>query len=120
MNILIFIVIGIASVGVWANHTENTCWEDQATTAFTKYGSLKTRSAITLAAKDNEILESKPNMIEVLEKEYNGCSLGSNGSTILRFHFDDKNKLTMMQAFRHYTGVSDQQLRMQLIEERIF
>lgn len=120
MNILILIVLGIAGVGVWANSTENTCWKYEATTAFEKYGSLKTRSAVLRAAANSEVLESESNLVEILEREYNGCSLGSNGSTVLRFYFDDMNKLTMMQAFRHYSGVSDPNLRMQLIEERKF
>jgi hypothetical protein len=77
-------------------------------------GSLKSRTAILRAATDSEVLESKSNLVEVLEHEFNGCSLGSNGSTVLRFYFNDSNKLTMMQAFRRYGGVSE----MQLIEER--
>jgi hypothetical protein len=122
MDILVFtivsVLVSIFGFGVWANSTENACWKGEATTAFEKYSSLKTRSAILGAAtsRDLDVLNSKQNLVEILEHEFNGCSLGSNGSTVLRFYFDDAHKLTMTQVFRRYGGVSE----MQLIEERKF
>ncbi len=116
VEVLVLAIATIFGFGIWANSTENSCWKYEATTAFEKYGSLKSRAAVLRAANDSEVLESKANLVEVLEHEFNGCSLGSNGSTVLRFYFSDSNKLTMMQAFRRYGGVSE----MQLIEERRF
>jgi hypothetical protein len=123
MNILFLVILIIAGGGLyWADSTEDACWKNEATQAFEKYSSLKTRSAILRASAStgSDVMNSKSNLVEVLEKEFNGCSLGSNGSTVLRFYFDDANKLTMMQAFRHYSGVSDPNYQMQLIEKRKF
>lgn len=116
IDILILAILGIFGVGVWANSTENSCWKYEATSSFEKYSSLKTRTAVLRAATNSEVLDSRSNPVEILEHEFNGCSLGSNGSTVLRFYFDDANKLIMMQAFRRYGGVSE----MQLIDERKF
>jgi hypothetical protein len=123
MNILFLAILIIAGGGLyWADSTEDTCWKNEAAQAFGKYGSLTTRFAILRASAStgNDVMNSKSNVVEVLEKEFNGCSLGSNGSTVLRFYFDDANKLTTMRAFRHYSGVSDPNYQMQLIEERKF
>ncbi|MEK6743382.1 MAG: hypothetical protein AABZ15_07230 [Nitrospirota bacterium] len=119
--VLAFLTIAVVG-GCWIARTEDTCWKNEATQAFEKYSSLKTRSAILRASAStgSDVMNSKSSQVEVLEKEFNGCSLGSNGNTVLRFYFDDANKLTMMQAFRHYSGVSDPDYQMQLIEERKF
>ena len=116
LEILGFTIAAIFGLGIWAESTESSCWKYEATTAFEKYGSLKSRAAILSAATEREVLETKSTLVEVLEHEFNGCSLGSNGDTVLRFTFDDSQKLILMQAFKRYGGVNE----MQLIEERKF
>ena len=94
---------------------ENSCWKREATEAFQKYGALKTRSDI-FAVLD---IETDPgsNPVEVVEKDPNGCSSGSNGQTVLRFSFNDRNQLTKIQVLRNYIA-SDYE--MDLIEERTY
>ncbi len=125
MNIkisLLFKVIGLfvlalltitALIGCWIGRTEDACWKYEATEAFQKYGSLKTRSEILRSVDMEQASGSNP--VEVIEKDPNGCSLGSNGRTVIRFYFDKKNKLTTIQVFRDYIA-SD--YKMELIEER--
>lgn len=103
----------------WAARTEDACWKYEATQAFQKYGSLKTRSDILRvvvgAGKDH----AGSNPLEVVETDPNGCSLGSNGQTVLRLFFDDGNKLTTIQVFRNYLAAGPH-YKMELIEERKF
>lgn len=119
---LIFKVIGLfvlalltvtVLVGCWLAKTEDACWKHEATEAFKKYGFLKTRSQILRSIDAEQASGSNP--VEVIEKDPNGCSLGSNGRTVLRFYFDKRNKLTVIQVFRDYIA-SD--YKMELIEER--
>ncbi len=110
--VLSFVVIASGG-GCWINKTENACWDNEATEAFLKYGSLKTRSDILRVA----YIENDPgtNHVEVIEKDPNGCSFGSNGQTVIQFTFSDKNELTKIQVFRNYITSGSQ---MELIEER--
>ncbi len=119
---LIFKVVGLfvlvlltitTLIGCWIRRTEENCWKHEAVEAFEKYGALRTRSGIVRVA----YLEEDPgtNPLEVIEKDPNGCSFGSNGQTIILFSFDIKNKLTKIQVFRNYIA-SD--YTMDLIEER--
>lgn len=108
------LVLAIAAVGgCWIARTEEVCWKNEAVEAFQKYGSLKTRSKIVRAAYAEDDKGSNP--LEVVEKEPNGCSFGSNGRTIIRFHFDARNRLTTIQVFRDYMAAD---YTMELIEER--
>ena len=110
--VLAFLTIVVAG-GCWITRTEDTCWRHEAVKAFEKYGSLRTRSEILRAADIEEDPGSNP--VEVIEKEFNGCSLGSNGRTVVRFSFDSRNKLTAIQVFRDYLAAG---YTMELIEER--
>lgn len=89
--------------------------ENEAAEAFQKYGSLKTRSEILRVAGIENDAGSNP--VEIIEKDPNGCSFGSNGRTVLRFSFDKENKLTTMQVFRDYIASG---YKMELIKERQF
>ncbi|HEY6010077.1 MAG TPA: hypothetical protein VIX18_01300 [Nitrospirota bacterium] len=99
--------------GYWIVRTEDACWKHEAVEAFQRYGALKTRSGILRVADAEGDRVANP--LEVVEKDPNGCSFGSNGRTIVRFSFDKRNKLTSIQVFRDYVA-SDYQ--MELIEER--
>jgi hypothetical protein len=112
LSVLALVTIA-AFAGCWIARTENACWKHEAADAFQKYGSLKTRSEILRVADIEKDLGSNP--VEVIEKDPNGCSFGSNGRTVLRFSFDKRNKLTTIQVFRDYIA-SD--YTMELIEER--
>ncbi len=118
MDVVIAIILVLAGgafgTGLWATHTENVCWKDEAKHAFEKYAPLTTRDDVLRTADVRE--DPKSNPVEVIEEDYNGCSLGSNGRTAFRFYFDGENKLTRMQVLRHYAGVE----QMPLIEERRF
>ena len=110
--VLSFLIIAAGS-GCWIARTEDACWKYQATEAFLKYGSLKTRPDILRVSG----IEKDPgtNPVEVIEKDPNGCSFGSNGQTIIQFTFNDKNELTKIQVFRNYIASG---YKMELIEER--
>ena len=114
--VLAFLIIAVGGC-YWVTRTEDACWKYEATQAFQKYGSLKTRSDILRVAvgTEKDIMGSNP--LEVVEKDPNGCSFGSNGRTVIRFSFDNGNKLTTMQVFRYYV-TGDPKYKMQLIEER--
>ena len=109
---LCFLIIAAGS-GCWITRTENDCWEYEATVAFMKYGSLKTRADILRTAG----IEKDPgtNPIEVIEKDPNGCSFGSNGQTVIRFTFNNKNELTKIQVFRNYIASG---YKMEIINEQ--
>jgi hypothetical protein len=113
--VLAFLIIAVGGF-YWMARTEDACWKHEATQAFQKYGSLKARSDILRVVGTEK--DPGPNPVEVVEKEPNGCSLGSNGRTVLRFSFDD-GKLTTIQVFRDYIA-SDPNYKMELIEERKF
>ena len=114
IGLLVLAFLTIATLaGCWIRRTEENCWKHEAVEAFEKYGSLRTRSEIVRVA----YLEEDPgtNPLEVIEKDPNGCSFGSNGQTIILFSFDNRNKLSRIQVFRNYIA-SD--YTMDLIEER--
>jgi hypothetical protein len=117
MNILILVVLIIGGGLFWTDSTEDSCWKHEATQAFEKYGSLKNRSDVLRVSGIEKNTNSNP--IEVLEKDPNGCSLGSNGQTVVLFYFDNLNKLTKIQVFQNYI-TSDSNYKMKLIEERKF
>jgi hypothetical protein len=100
-------------IGCWITRTENACWSHEATEAFQKYGSFKTRSEILRSVDTEQASGSNP--VEVIEKDPNGCSFGSNGRTVLRFYFDKRDRLTMIQVFRDYIATD---YKMELIDER--
>jgi|GEM_PF-3084636 len=120
--VLSFVIIAAGS-GCSIARTEDACWEHEAAEAFQKYGSLKTRSDILrvvgtdILGVDGTEIDPKSNPVEIVEKDPNACSFGSNGRTVLRFYFDDWNKLTKIQAFRDYIASG---YKMELIEERNF
>jgi hypothetical protein len=121
--VLTFFIIAIGG-GCELINTEETCWKNEATEAFQKYGSLKTRSDILRVVGTLEILgvdgteiDPKSNPVEIVVKDPNACSLGSNGRTVLRLYFDDRNKLTKIQVLRDYIASGS---KMGLIEERKF
>lgn len=121
MAILILVILGALGGGIyWLDNTADSCWKYESTQAFENYKTLTTRSAILRAAESRglEVRNSKLNPVEVVESDPNGCSLGSNGQTVIRFYFDDVNKLTMMRVFRNY--LTAQNYQMELIEERKF
>ncbi len=108
----------IAGAIYWLHRTEETCWKHEASEAFEKYDSLKTRTEILKGVdiqNDLRSKDTKSNPLEIIEKDPNGCSFGSNGQTVLRFFFNDRNEITTIQVFRNYIA-SDYQ--MTLIEER--
>ena len=99
----------------WMDRSEEACWNHEAVEAFQKYGSLKTRAEVLRVAGLKS--DPKTNPVEILEKDPNGCSFGSNGQTVLRFTFNDRNELTAIQAFRNYIASNYQ---MTLIAERTY
>jgi len=113
LGLFVLAFLTIAVGGCWIARTEDACWKYEAAEAFQKYGSLKTRSEILRVADIEKDPGSNP--VEVIEKDPNGCSFGSNGRMVLRFSFDNRNKLTTIQVFRDYIA-SD--YKMELIEER--
>jgi hypothetical protein len=121
MAILILVILGALGGGIyWLDNTEDSCWKHEAAHAFEHYKMLNTRSAVLRAAENRglEVRDSGLNLVEVVESDPNGCSLGSNGQTVVRFYFDDANKLTMMRVFRNYLTARNYQ--MELVEERDF
>lgn len=109
---LVLLVI-FAGAFYWLHSTEEGCWQHEAAEAFEKYSSFKTRTEIMRVAGIKNDPGSNP--VEIVEKDPNGCSLGSNGQTVLRFAFDDRNKLTTIQVLRNYIASNYQ---MTLIAER--
>ncbi len=108
----------IAGAIYWLHRTEETCWKHEASEAFEKYDSFKTRTEILKGVdiqNDLRSKDTKSNPLEIVEKDPNGCSFGSNGQTVLRFFFNDRNEITTIQVFRNYIA-SDYQ--MTLIKER--
>jgi hypothetical protein len=119
---VILILVSIIGGGLyWVDHTAETCWKYEATQSFEHYKTLKTRSSILreTAIHAIDVTDPKTNPVEVIEKDPNGCSLGSNGMTVIKFYFDDVDKLTTMQVFRNYR-VDPSIYQMELIEERKF
>lgn len=122
MTLLVFVFLSLIGGGLyWADKTEETCWKSQATQAVEEYGSLKTRSAIlrAIVSTGRDVEDATSNPVELFEIEHNGCSLGSNGQTVVRFYFDNVNKLTTIQIFRNYM-ISDPNYKMELIGEKKF
>lgn len=122
MTLLVLVLVSLIGGGLyWVDSTADSCWKYEATQSFENYKTLKTRSSILreAASRGLDVMNSKSNSVEVVEKDPNGCSVGSNGMTVIRFYFDDANKLTMMQVFRNYR-MSDPDYKMELIEERKF
>ena len=117
--IIAILVILFAGGIYWADMTEAKCWQSEAIQAFEHYQSLNTLSVILREAESTgrDITNSKSNSFEVIEKEPNGCSLGSNGRTVVRFYFDNDEKLTTMQVFRDYVAAD---YTMEMIDERQF
>jgi hypothetical protein len=114
ISVLVLAAI-VACSTYWPPSVEENCWKQEAAGAFQKYGQFRTRPDILRAAYVEE--DDGTNPVEVIEKDPNGCSLGSNGQTVLRFFFDDRNELTKIQVFRNYIA-SD--YKMSLIEERSY
>ena len=122
MTLLALVLLSLIGGGLyWEHSTENSCWEYEAVQSFENYKMLKTRSSILRAAGSRGlgVMSAKSNPVEIIEKDPNGCSPGSNGMTVVRFYFDDADKLTTMQVFRNYR-TSDPGYKMELIEERLF
>lgn len=113
---LVAVIAGIAlTAGCWLTRTEETCWKHEAVEAFEKYGSLRDRAAIVRASLTEN--DDGRDSLEVVEKEPNGCSFGSNGRTIIRFYFDAEKRLTKMQVLRDYMTAND---ALTLIDERAY
>lgn len=112
----IFVLVLLAAIGVtiyWLGRTEEACWKLEAAEAFEKYGPFKVRTEILRLAGIEK--DSGSNPVEIIEKDPNGCSLGSNGQTIIRFSFNERNELETMQVFRNYIATDYQ---MTLIAEK--
>lgn len=93
--------------------SENGCWRYEADEVFRRYGSLKKRSDVLRLAGIDKDPGTSP--VQVVEKDPNGCSLGSNGQTVVRFYFDNRKNLTKIQVFKNYIA-SDYE--MELIDEK--
>lgn len=111
------VMVLIAGGLYWADTTEDRCWQTEATQAFEHYQTLTSRSNILREAESTgrDITNVKPNSVELIEKEPNGCSLGGNGRTVVRFYFDNAEELTTMQVFRDYVAAD---YTMELVDER--
>lgn len=98
-TLLFFIVF--STIGIfWLDKSEDSCWKHEAAEVFVKYGSLQTRTEIiNVAAIAND---PGKNPLEIIEKDPNGCSLGSNGQTVVKFFFKDRNKLSRIEVYRNY------------------
>ncbi|MDH5600126.1 MAG: hypothetical protein OEY78_02355 [Gammaproteobacteria bacterium] len=108
LGFLILALIIIATIGViWLDKSGDACWNQEAEDAINKYRSLTSRADILrLAAVEKD---PATNPVKVIEKDPNGCSLGGNGQTIIKFYFNNDNKLVRLEVYRHYIG-SDQQM----------
>lgn len=117
--IIIVLVILVASGISWADSTEAQCWQSEAAQVFEHYQTLNTRHTILREAESTgrDITNFESNSFEVVEKEPNGCSLGSNGRTVVRFYFDNAEKLTIIQVYRDYVAAD---YTMEMIDERRF
>jgi hypothetical protein len=117
--IIVALVVLLAGGIYWADTTEDRCWQSEAAQVFEHYQMLKSRSAILreAASTGRDITNSKSNSVELIEKEPNGCSVGSNGRTVVRFYFDNAENLTTMQVFRAYVAAD---YTMEMIDERRF
>ena len=96
--------------------SESRCYRYEADEVFRTYGALKTRTEVlrrlSLVGIESD---TGTNPVEALVKDPNGCSLGSNGQTVVRFYFDKRKKLTKIQVFKNYIAEGYQ---MELIDER--
>lgn len=118
--VLVFIAI-IRGGFYWLESSADSCWKHEAAQAFKSYGTHRTRSEIMGAAASTgrEVINTNFSHIEIIESDPNGCSLGSNGQTVLKIYFDDKNKLNKIRVYRNYI-TNDPNYQMELIEERIY
>lgn len=124
---IIFVVIVVVFLTIiggglyWLKRSADSCWKYEAEQAFHNYGIYNNFSEILKAATstDREIIKKTPNLIEIIESDPNGCSLGGNGQTVLKFYFDDKKKLTKIQVYRNYI-TDEANYHMELIQERIY
>lgn len=111
--VLTFLVISTFAI-YWVDKVEDTCWKQEATLAFKKYGTVNTRVGIIRVSRIEKDSGKYP--LEVVEKDPNGCSFGSNGQTVLQFSFDDRNKLTRIEVFKNYIASN---YKMVLIEHKV-
>lgn len=117
--IIVALVVLVAGCIYWADTPEDRCWKSEAAQAYEHYQTLRSRSAILreTASTGRDISHSEPNSLELIYKEPNGCSLGSNGRTVVRFYFDSSEKLLKIQVFRDYLAAD---YTMEMIDERRF
>ncbi len=117
--IIVALLVMIAGGLYWADMTEDRCWQSEATQAFEHYQTLKSRPVILreVLSTDRHVMNLERGSVEVIEKDPNGCSLGSNGRTVVRFYFDNADKLTNIQVFRDYVAAD---YTMEMIDERRF
>lgn len=114
LGILVVVLLAIVAGAIfWLHRTEEACWNQEAAEAFVKYGSIRNRTELLRVAGIERDLGSTS--VEVIEKYPNGCSLGSNGQTILRFSFNERNELAAIQVFRNYIATD---FHMTLIAEK--
>ena len=116
LGVAVLLLFGVISGALyWSDRTEEECWKHEAERAFEKYEMLKTRTEILrVAGVENDPMS---NTIEIIENEINGCSLGSNGQTVLRFTFYENNELKTLQVFKNYISEDYKKV---LIEERTY
>jgi len=108
---LLFFII-LSTVGIfWLDRSQDSCWKQEAADVYTKYGSLKTRAEIVnLAGKDKD---TGTNPVEVIEKDPNGCGLGSNGQTVVKFFFNSENTLSSIEVYKNYVTSESSMIRIE-------
>jgi len=117
MVMLLSVILLVGAGGIfWAHETEENCWRQEGAVAVEKYEKLKTRADVLRVTSDFGLETSGSNPFEVIEKDPNGCSLGSNGRTVVRLYFNSKDELQTIQVFRDYFSAPDYE--MELIEEK--
>jgi len=108
----VVLVIGFL---VWTDRTEKKCWDNEVAQAFQKYSGLTSRDKVLKAAYLEK--DAGTRTVQVIERDPNGCSLGSNGQTVVRFYFSKDDKLTEMRVYKNYISAN---YKMEMIGKKVF
>ena len=113
--VLTGIVVLVIGFVVWADRAEESCWKNESALVFKKYNGLTFRDKILHTADVDK--DPGTSFIEIIERDQNGCSLGSNGQTVVRFYFGKDNKLAEIQVYKNYLVAN---YKMVMIGKKVF